>query len=57
MPQLIGQIHMDGVGVHKTSGLIPQGVKLLFAVFPDVHDFWGLIDAFPFFKNRDQQLS
>ena len=35
MPQLIGQIHVDLVGVDESLGLLPQGVKLPFAVFLD----------------------
>ena len=38
MPQFIGQVYMDGMGVYQTAGFIPQGVKLLFAVGLDIHN-------------------
>ena len=47
MPELIGEIHMDAVRIFQTARLLPQGGKLFFAVFLDIHDLGGLIDPFP----------
>lgn len=39
--QLLGQVHIDLVGVYQALGLVPESVQLLPAVGPDVHDFGG----------------
>ena len=45
MPQFIGQIHMNLVGIYKTLGLVPQGIQFLFAVSLDVHYLWSFVYA------------
>ena len=41
MPQLVGEVHVYGVGVDQALGLVPQGVQFFFAVGLDVHDLGG----------------
>ena len=56
VPQLIGEVHMHGVGVDQTLGLVPQGVQFFFAISLDVHDLGGAVYAFPFQENRNHQF-
>ena len=56
MPQLVGKIHMDLMGVYQTFCLIPQGIQLLFAVFPDLHDLGRMVYADPILEYGDHDL-
>ena len=51
MPQFMGKIHMYLMWVDKPFGLIPQSIQFRFAVFLDIHDLWGVIDASAVFKH------
>ena len=56
VPQLIGQIHVDGMGVHETFGLLPQRVQLLAAVSLNIHNLGRLVNALAVFENGNHQL-
>ena len=55
--QLLRKVHIDLMGVDETPGLIPQGIQLLPAVFPDLHDAGRGIDAFSVQKDGDHQVA
>ena len=42
--------------INKAFGFIPEGILLLQAIFPDVHELGGLIAAFAALKYRDEKL-
>ena len=53
MPQFVGQVHMDGVGIDQAAGLIPEGIQFLLAVSLDLHHLGGAVDASALLKYRD----
>ena len=57
VPQLMGKIHMDFMGIDETFCLLPEGLLFLPAVFPDVHDLRGAVDAEAVLEHRDEKLS
>ena len=57
MPQFVGKIHMNLMRVDQTFGFIPQGIQLLLAVLPDLHDLRGVVDALTILEDRNQNFT
>ena len=57
VPELIGEVHMHLVRVHKTAGFIPERVQFFPAVRLNVHDRGRFVNAFSIFKYRNHQIT
>ena len=57
VPQLIGQIHIDLMGIYKALGLLPESVKFLLAVCLYVHYLWRTVDTLAVLEYGNQQFA
>ena len=55
--ELLGEVHINLLGIHQTAGFIPESILLFQTVFSQFHNLRRGVDAFSLADNRDQKFA